>query len=170
MSLICSNVASVNVLANETGGHPIDVQIITFRIGVYLFALQLEQVREVTLPPPLTPIPHASGIVGGYVNLRGTIHLVIDLRKMLNQPLPTQFHDQRLVLLESPGADPFGILVDAIGDIERLPTNQIEPPGSAMVELPGEQLLIGIGKRQGELCLLLDANRLMPLLEQSLIM
>ncbi|VTS00852.1 chemotaxis protein CheW [Tuwongella immobilis] len=147
---------------------PSEIQILTFRIGAYLFALQLEQVREVTLPPPITPIPHASNLVGGYVNLRGTIHLVIDLRQLLQAGEQSPIADHRLVLLESPGNDPFGVLVDAIGDIERLSRDRIEPPSSAMVELPGEDLLLGIGKRQGELCLLLDAERLIPLLEQSL--
>jgi purine-binding chemotaxis protein CheW len=142
----------------------------TFRLEERLFGLDVRWVKEVAAPPPITPIAHAPDSVRGYVNLRGQIQLVIDLKRLLGLT-PTRLHaDTRLVLFKSALGDPFGILVDRIGDIVQLRSEHIEDqrPEEAG-EWGDNRLTCGIGKMDGELVILLEASRLLPCVERSMV-
>ncbi len=52
-----------------------------FSLGAERFAIPLLQVREVIAPPATTPVPQAPAYCVGYMNLRGEIITVLDLRK-----------------------------------------------------------------------------------------
>jgi chemotaxis signal transduction protein len=141
----------------------------TFRLEERLFGLDVRWVKEVAIPPPITSIAHAPNSVRGYVNLRGQIQLVIDLRCLLGMA-PTPLHtDTRLVLFKPVLGDPFGVLVDRIGDIVQLRPDQIEdqkPEESG--EAREDNFIGGIGKLDGELLILLDTGRLLPCVERSM--
>ena len=140
----------------------------TFRLEERLFGLDVRWVKEVAAPPPITPIAHAPTAVRGYVNLRGQIQLVIDLKCLLGLT-PTRLQpDTRLVLFKPALGDPFGVLVDRIGDIVQLRPEQIEdqrPEDGG--ETADNSLTCGIGKLEGELVILLDAGRILPCVERT---
>ena len=138
-------------------------QFVSFRLGGKLFGIDIRQVKEVSTPPPLTPVPLAPAAVRGYVNLRGHIHLVLDLKRMLGAGETELGPDARLVLFKPALGDPFGVLVDHIGDIVTLPADQVE----AGDEEDGG-LVWGIGKLDGELLVLVEARRLLPFVGRQL--
>jgi purine-binding chemotaxis protein CheW len=141
----------------------------TFRLEERLFGLDVRWVKEVAVPPPITPIAHAPDSVHGYVNLRGQIHLVIDLKILLGFA-PTKVQpDTRIVLFKSALGDPFGVLVDRIGDIVQLRLDQIEDQRPEESRDGDNPLTCGIGKLDGELLILLDASRLLSCVERSLV-
>jgi purine-binding chemotaxis protein CheW len=138
-------------------------RFVSFRLGGKLFGIDIRQVKEVSTPPPMTPVPLAPAAVRGYVNLRGHVHLVLDLNRVLGAGATELGPDTRLVLFKPALGDPFGVLVDRIGDIVSLHPDQVE----AGDEEDGG-LVRGIGKLDGELLVLVDARRLLPFVERQL--
>lgn len=55
----------------------------TFFLDDEVFAISAEDVREVMMEQPLTPVPLAPDHIMGLLNLRGQIMPAIDLRKRL---------------------------------------------------------------------------------------
>jgi purine-binding chemotaxis protein CheW len=136
----------------------------TFRLGELLFGLEVRHVKEVSLPPPVTPVPHAPEAVVGYVNLRGHVHLVLDPKRLLGLGAVEPGPGSRLVLFKAGLGDPFGVIVDQVGEIVTLRPEQVEPrrTGDGLAEvgrLIDAGLVTGVGKPDGELLVLLDAGR-----------
>ena len=101
-------------------------QFCTFRIGERLFGVDILDVREINPDVTFTPIFHAPKAVKGYVNIRGQIHLILDLRLMLGHSAAEIGEMSRLVLFKPNVGDSFGILVDRIGDVLEADESLIE--------------------------------------------
>jgi purine-binding chemotaxis protein CheW len=161
----------------DTFGNPhTEVQsYTTFRLRADWFGIATDVVKEVTLVPPLTPIPHTPGAVRGCVNLRGHIVLVVDLDSLLYRSPAELDANTRLIVLKPQLGDAWGILVQRIGDMVELDAEQMESyrTGSEADSqdtglLPQEKLIHGVGKLDGHLLLILDAHRLPSCLEQMI--
>jgi purine-binding chemotaxis protein CheW len=154
----------------------------TFRLDEDLFGLDVLLIREVALPVPITPVPHAPRGVLGCVNLRGQIHLVLDLRRLLGRGTTTLTPSCRLILFKAELGDPFGVLVEEIGDIVQVPIEHVSGGADALDadqerthredletgrRSPEEALVRGVARLHDELLLLLDARRLLPSLSHS---
>lgn len=148
----------------------------TFRLGGDLYGVDVLLVREVALPVTVTPVPHAPRGVLGCVNLRGQIHLALDLRVLLGRGPTTPGPEARLILFKAELGDPFGVLVEAIGAIVEVPTEQVVDH-AALAEVdaadagghgkPEDALVLGVARLRDELLLLLDARRLLTALQPA---
>ncbi len=58
-------------------------QFCTFWLSGRLFGVQILDVKEIHPEVAITPIFHAPRTVKGYVNIRGQVYLILDLRPML---------------------------------------------------------------------------------------
>jgi purine-binding chemotaxis protein CheW len=146
----------------------------TFWLGNGLFAAEASLVKEVAVMPFLTPIPQSPAPVRGYVNLRGQIVLVLDLKCILMKSATQIGDDTRLVVFRSSLGDPFGILVDRISDIVSLNENRIEKCATGIYTNDGEnrtpegELITGIGKLADNLLSILDARKILPHIEKAI--
>jgi purine-binding chemotaxis protein CheW len=103
------------------------------RVGDLVIGIDASAVQEVTAGATLTPVPLASPLVSGLLNLRGQIVTVIDLRRCL------QIHDRPAgvpalhVILDTADGG-VSLLVDEVGDVIGLESEAMaETPRS----LPG---------------------------------
>ncbi|MDA3960815.1 MAG: chemotaxis protein CheW [Planctomycetota bacterium] len=94
------------------------VQLCTFRVHGRLFGVDILDVREVTTETRVSPIPHAAPTARGFVNIRGQIHLVLDLRRMMGYPDFEDVEASRLVIFKESTGPSFGMLVDSVADIQ----------------------------------------------------
>lgn len=138
----------------------------TFRLGDDLFGIDVRHVQSVNLLPPVTPVPHAPLSVSGCVNLRGQVHLVVDLKRLLGAGVTAAGPDTRLIVLKPALGDPFGVLVDRLGDIVTLRPDQIEDRGGGD-ETMADDLVYAVGKLEGELLVLLDARQFLHRVERT---
>lgn len=148
---------------------------VTFRLGDDLLGTATNVVKEVTILPPLTPIPHAPPAVRGYVNLRGHIVLAVDLNCLLQRGPATLGPDSRLIVFKPELGDAFGVLVERIGDIVQLGPERIETHHAGQAagsvdssDVTDSELICGVGKLDGALLSIIDAHRLRPCLERAL--
>lgn len=93
------------------------VQLCTFVVYDRLFGVDILDVREISTETRITPVPHAPATVRGFVNLRGQVHLVLDLRRIMGYPDREDVSASRLVLFKERVGRSFGMLVDAVSDI-----------------------------------------------------
>jgi purine-binding chemotaxis protein CheW len=148
----------------------------TFRLAGHLFGFDIRAVKEVNTHTTFTNIPRAPAGVRGYVNLRGNIYLILDLRHLLGmEPAPVT-PDSRLLIFKASVGESFGVLVDQIGDIATLSAEDIEsrrPDDASRVEETtgarrAGELVASLGKLDGELLVIVDAHQLLPMVAQSM--
>lgn len=145
---------------------------VTFRISGVFYGVDILSVREVNSEFSITSIPHTPASIQGYVNLRGQIHLIIDLAPLLNLKDSTQSDDERrLIIFKEAIGDPFGIIVDEIGDVITVSENQIEEfnfleTRSEQSDISGDQTVMnGICKLETGLMVTIDAKSILPVIQ-----
>ena len=143
----------------------------TFRSAGRLFGVPILDVKEVTTETECTRIPHAPTEVVGYVNIRGHIFLVLDLRRLLSLDGDTIAVNRRLVIFKLSVGPAFGVMVDEIGDIVTVNTIHMEKFSGSGQEFTGNdraELVANICKLPEELLVVLDPRRFLPIIEKVL--
>ncbi|MBP3954407.1 chemotaxis protein CheW [Gemmata sp. G18] len=144
----------------------------TFRLARRLFGFNILAVKEVNTQATFTPIPHAPPEVCGYVNLRGNIVLALDLRLLLGMEPAARTPESRLIIFKAAVGESFGVLVDAIGEIVTLDAGQTEDCRPELEGATGaprvSELIGGVGKLQGELVILVQAEKLLRAVAKSM--
>lgn len=141
------------------------VQLATFYLDDYLFAVPVTQVQEVLKQQPHTPTPGAPASVAGLINLRGQVVTALDLRRRLGMP-PLQPVDgevrQSINVVVRTRSEVWSLIVDRIGDVINVTEEQFEPPPDTL-HGPLRDLIVGAYKLEGPLLLQLDVDRAMEL-------
>lgn len=144
----------------------------TFRLARRLFGFDILAVKEVHTQTMFTPIPHAPPEVCGYANLRGTVVLALDLRLLLGMEPATYTPESRLIIFKAAAGESFGVLVDGIGEIVTLSASQVEDCRPELEEASGAgragELIGGVGKLDGELVILVRAERLLRVVARGM--
>lgn len=132
-------------------------QFATFRVGQYVFGLQVQHVQEVLRHQRTTPVPLADAAVGGLINLRGQVVTAIDLRRRMGLPDRPEGEVPMNVVVRV-GGEVLSLLVDSIGDVLDLQDDDFEAPPDTL-RGPSRELVHGAYKLDGVLMLALDVDR-----------
>lgn len=133
-----------------------------FHIGRMGFLLGIQQVQEVMMAQAMTPVPLASPLIAGLINLRGQIVPAIDLRIALGEPPADRLAAMDVVVRSDAGA--FALLVDEVHDVlETTPTMLTDPPANLSGTL--RELTTAVCKRPGQLLLVMDLRGVERLIE-----
>src|SRR5436189_2213983 len=99
--------------------------ILTFRVGSEAFALDTQQVVEVTPWVHLRPIPHAPAYVVGLCQFRGDVVPVIDLARLLGPVLSEPRLNTRIIIVrlltDEGGQRLLGLLAERVQDVKNVP-------------------------------------------------
>ncbi|MDM8535774.1 chemotaxis protein CheW [Desulfobacterales bacterium HSG17] len=148
-------------------------QFCTFFIAQKLFGVNITDVKEVRPFSKFTPVFHASKQVKGFVNVRGQIHLVIDLRVLLGFESTEVDKLSRIVLFKSHVGESFGVLVDAISDVVETDETRIENMGNRKLESSDvgmrkfTDLMVGNCKLDDKILIILDSKRLIEKIQEK---
>lgn len=128
----------------------------TFHLASETFALRVEDVQEVLMPQPLTPVPLAPEYIVGLLNLRGQVMPAIDLRLRLRFP-PREGGKPGSLLVIRRHDRPISLVVDEIGDVLELAGGDWRPPPDTLAgehrgfvfgicphDTDGRQLVLGL--------------------------
>ncbi|MBF0452743.1 MAG: chemotaxis protein CheW [Candidatus Magnetomorum sp.] len=143
-------------------------QFCTFWIGKHHYGVDILNVKEINSGVALTPVFHSSKEIRGYVNIRGHINLVIDLRKILGFDSKDIDEMSRVVLLKDDVGDSFGFLVDRIGDVFIVDESEIEDKKYEEdiyhekfdKKIMEKDLIDGVCKLENNLLVILDAKNI----------
>jgi purine-binding chemotaxis protein CheW len=137
------------------------LQYCTFHLADLFLGVEVTRVREVIRRQPSTPVPLASPVISGLMNLRGEIVTTIDLRRRLGLPDRDADKDPMNVVI---GADDgvVSLLVDEIGDVVDAREEAFEP-SPATLRSATRDVIVGVYKLDGRLLLILDCDKVLDL-------
>jgi len=137
------------------------VRLLVFRVGALACAAAAETVREILPRLEPTRIPGAPPVVAGLVNVRGSLVTVVDGWRALDQAAPTgeAGHGTTVVLEVAGGRKVVGFTVDEVIDLLSVAEATLERRQA----LPGvdPRLVRAVGRRDGELFIVLDTDALL---------
>ncbi|MDA8187404.1 MAG: chemotaxis protein CheW [Dehalococcoidales bacterium] len=137
----------------------IEEQLVVFDLGDEVYGVDISRVQEIIRMQAITQVPGAPSFVEGVINLRGKIIPVIDLHRRFGLPAAQLGKSSRIVVVETEGRV-IGMVVDAVSEVLRIPTNCIEPPSPVVVGIDSDYIR-GIAKLEGRLVILLQLDKVL---------
>lgn len=133
------------------------IQLASFRVGRYLFGVDVMKVQEVLQQLEMTKVPLANGCIQGLINLRGQIIPAIDLCTRL-QVVRTAPQEDLMNVVVHTAEGVVSLLVESIGDVLELSGAQHEAvPGTLPPHL--RDLLSGVFKLDKGLVLHMNVDQ-----------
>jgi purine-binding chemotaxis protein CheW len=123
----------------------------TFFLADEMFAVRVEDVQEVIMHQPLTPVPLAPEYVVGLLNLRGQIIPAVDLRSRLRFEARVPTGEEKLLVLKT-NEGLLSVVVDEIGDVLELPSAAWRSPPETLAR-GYRTFVLGICPIEGHLVL-----------------
>lgn len=161
------------VSQQDTASAATERQFVVFRLGDDEFGLPIEAVEEVArVPDQITRLPKTPKFLEGVVNLRGAVLPIVDQRRRFDMPaLESQSEGQggrRLIVVRTE-RHKAGLIVDAVSEVLRFPSDAIEPAPQLANEAVG--LVNGVINLEssGRIVLVLDPAELLTRAEQGLL-
>ncbi len=137
----------------------------TFYLDRLFLGIDVLKVQEILLYQEMTPVPLAHPVISGLINLRGQVVTAMDLRLRLGL---TERDPEQLpmnVIVQTKG-DTVSLLVDEIGDVVEVQDSAFEPPPET-IKGAIRELIDGVYKLDGQLLLVVDAEKTMDLLADA---
>jgi len=143
------------------------LQLVSFRLGMQRYAVDILKVQEIENMKEITIIPNAPPYLAGAINLRGKVIPVLSLRTKFDMETKGGSENGKIIIIDIKGVV-MGIIVDSVSDVLRIPTDMIEPLPQVSSRLQ-TGLILGIAKLQEGLVLILNMDKLLDSDEQSAI-
>ena len=150
---------------SENNGVTGERQVVVFDLNEEAHGVDISQVREIIRMEEITRVPRAPEFVEGIINLRGKVNPVVDLRARFSMPSTERTDEHRIVVVDVDGQD-IGMVVDAVTEVSRTPSDSIEPP-SSVITTDDSEYLTGIVKTNDKLIILLDIAKVISESEAS---
>lgn len=136
-------------------------EYVTLTTGGQLFGLPIERVQDVFKPSRITHVPLAGAEIAGVLNLRGRIVTAIDMRRRLDLQVRDDGQAPMAIGIELKG-ESFGLLVDAVGEVLKLPDREREP-NPINLDRKLACVSAGVFRLDGQLLVVLDIDRVLDL-------
>lgn len=146
-------------------------QYLTFKLADEIFAVDVAKVREILDFTPATKVPGTPQFMRGVINVRGNVIPVVDMRLKFGLSKTEKTVDTCIIVMEvsiDDDATVLGALVDSVQEVFELEAAHIEPPPRMGTRWKIE-FIKGIGKRNGELVIILDIDRVFSTSELAFI-
>ncbi len=147
-------------MSNMNNSMTDDMHLVVFDLDNEEYGVEIGQVREIIKMEEISKIPRAPNYIEGVINLRGQVTTVISLRKKFELEQKEVDQYTRIIVAEIDGLT-LGITVDAVNEVLKLPTKNIEPTPAIVANDVDTRYIRGIGKLDDRLLILLDINRIM---------
>ena len=107
----------------------------------------------------VTPVPRTPRFIRGVINLRGKIIPIMDLRLKFGMDSQEQTDETCMIVVQAQGIE-MGIVVDKVSEVLDIAAEDIEDAPAFGAEV-NTNYILGIGKSEGKVKLLLDIDRIL---------
>ncbi len=114
-------------------------QVVVFRLGTENFAADIASVKEIVRLAPISSLPQMPPYVDGVINLRGTVTMIVDLRKRLGIPAAEHTKDSRIIVLNSDGYQ-MGAIVDAVTETLIISSESIDTASASVTSIASDHI------------------------------
>jgi purine-binding chemotaxis protein CheW len=132
-------------------------KFLTFFLAGEEYGLEILKVQEIIGVLPITRVPRAPRHIRGVVNLRGKVIPIVDLRVVFHMAEDPAAEETCIIVVQVRGVQ-LGIVVDRVSEVVMVGADEIDEPPSFGTGVRTD-FLLGIGKSQGRVRLLLDIER-----------
>lgn len=136
-----------------------DDSYILFELAGATYALRSDDIQQLEMVVPPTPVPNAPPFVEGVVSVRGQVLPVMNLRARFGFPRTDSDVRSRLIVLHRDGRT-VGLLVDSAREFATIAPDDIQPPPEGVAGLSGPYLR-GLAHHRDRLVLVVDATELL---------
>jgi purine-binding chemotaxis protein CheW len=142
-----------------------------FQLGKETFGVEILKVQEIIGMLEVTAVPRTPEFVRGVINLRGRVIPVVDLRRKFGLP---EIPDTELTCIvvvqvtQGQGEVTMGVIVDQVSEVMNITAENVEPTPS-LGHAEAEEFLLGVGKFNQTVVLLLDVDRILSHGEWNLV-
>jgi purine-binding chemotaxis protein CheW len=137
----------------ERGG-----KYLTFFLAGEEYGLEILKVHEIIGMLPITRVPRTPHFVRGVINLRGKVIPIVDLRRKF--AMESEAAEETCIIVVQVQRIQIGIVVDRVSEVADIPSAEIEDAPSFGADVQTD-FLLGIGKSQDRVRLLLDIERVL---------
>lgn len=135
-----------------------ELEIVEFEVSGSHYGINVIKVKEIIVPMPITPIPHADPAVEGIIQLRGEILPVISMERVLGMG-PSANPENDKYIVSSFNKQQVVFHVHNVTMIHRISWDAIEKPTGAYSAETSP--VIGVIKLDGMMMLLLDFEKIL---------
>lgn len=107
------------------------MQIIVFTLNDKYYAINTEQVEEISRNIPSTIVPNAPYWIEGLINLRGNVVSLVNLCKLLREDDDRCYNN---IILINDGSEKVGLLVKDVIEVIDIETDDIEKIHTQIVD------------------------------------
>jgi purine-binding chemotaxis protein CheW len=152
-----SNLPAVKEEVTKTSNEII--QLVSFELDGEEYGIDVLTVREIIRMPAITKMPNTPDYLDGIINLRGTVVPIISLRKRFS--LMDREHDrQSRILVMEVGDSLTGFIVDAVAEVIRISSAEIQPPPGITQGNAAQECITGVVNHGERLLVMLDLDKL----------
>jgi len=154
-----SNVFSA--IATQSGAQAARVggKFLTFFLAEEEYGIEILKVHEIIGLMTITRVPRTPHYIRGVINLRGKVITVVDLRLKFGMEPCDATAETCIIVVQTQGIE-IGIVVDKVSEVLDIAAKEIEDAPSFGANVNTDYIL-GIGKSQGRVKLLLDIDRVL---------
>lgn len=131
---------------------------LTFRSEDERFGLSIHEVREIISYQKITKVPEQPDFIKGIINLRGNVIPTIDVRNRFGQN-QGEYDDHTCIIIVDMAGLNAGLIVDEVLEVLTLSMSDISDLPEIHTDGDGK-FISGVGKREKELFMLLECDRL----------
>ena len=134
------------------------LQFISFKLADEVYGVEILKVREIIRMTPITKMPNAPRQMEGIINLRGSVIPIISIRRRFNLVEHENGGQERIIIMDVCGTS-VGFIVDAVSEVIRIQSSEIQPPPSmALSGGIGQEFITGVFNHAERLLIIIDIN------------
>ncbi|HIJ80231.1 MAG TPA: chemotaxis protein CheW [Desulfuromonadales bacterium] len=159
-----------NVPAVHKSGesHHEQVKLVSFTLDQEEFCVDVLKVREIIHVPLVTRVPNTPPHLEGVINLRGKVIPVISLRKKFGLQNVEKDKQTRIMVMEM-GSELMGFIVDAVSEVIRVSTDEIQPSPAKMSGDIDQECIAGVINQSDRLLVLLNLEMMLDHDERKIL-
>ncbi|NTV51044.1 MAG: purine-binding chemotaxis protein CheW [Geobacteraceae bacterium] len=136
------------------------IQLVSFMLADEEYGVEVLKVREIIRMPNITKMPNVPSHVEGIINLRGKVIPIISMRRRFNLMESENNTQTRIIIMDVVGTLT-GFIVDAVSEVIRIHSSEIQPPPSMMLSGGASQEFItGVYNHAERLLIIMDIDRM----------
>jgi purine-binding chemotaxis protein CheW len=145
----------------ESGQHGGElIQLVSFALAHEEYGVEVLKVREIIRMPSITKMPNTPHYVEGVINLRGKVIPIISMRKRFGL-MEAESDSQTRIIVMDVGGTLTGFIVDAVSEVIRIHSGEIQPPPSMVLSGGiGQEFITGVFNHGERLLIIMDVDRM----------
>jgi purine-binding chemotaxis protein CheW len=134
-------------------------KFLTFFLAAEEYGIEILKVHEIIGMMLITSVPRTPEFIRGVINLRGKVIPIVDLRLKFGMEPKEKTEETCIIVVHVEGVE-IGIMVDRVSEVLNIASEEIEAPPSFGADV-NTDFILGLGKSQGKVKILLDIDRVL---------